>query len=122
MFIAAVGPPASNQTRARWVTRLLAAGGIEADDEAAHGDLRQHIAAFSSSGARAAIIVTAEEESPSLASELGHALREAGALRVLVAGRAADTPTYTGVDEVVFEGCDVLGILGRLLDVLEMKR
>lgn len=47
------------------------------------------------------------------AGEVAAALVSAGARRVYLAGRPGD---YTGVDEYVFAGCDVVAVLSSVLD------
>ncbi|MDT8909536.1 methylmalonyl-CoA mutase subunit beta [Amycolatopsis sp. PS_44_ISF1] len=101
VFLATLGPVAAHTTRAGFAANLFQAGGLEAVNPGATGDLP---AAFRESGARVACLcgtdAAYEEQAASVAAALG-------AETVLLAGKAS----YEGISGNVFAGCDALEVL-----------
>ena len=89
--------------RQAFVTNLLAAGGIRAADE----------------GSPVAVLASNRTGYAEHAADAVAELRAAGAERVLVAGRFRELGDDSGlVDGEVFDGMDVVTLLGDLLDAL----
>lgn len=112
VFLATLGPLATYTARASFTRNLLAAGGIEAVEAGPTGSAQDVVAAYT--GSPVVCLCSSDRLYGERAAETAAALREAGAERVLLAGRKpAD-----GVDDHLFDGCDALGALrdvhGRL--------
>ena len=83
-------------------------------------------ASFAATGARAAVICSADEVYPALVPELAPRLRAAGATVVLLAGRPKDPGleqalAAAGVELFVQHGGDALALLGELQRRLEVR-
>jgi methylmalonyl-CoA mutase len=107
VFLATLGKPADNVTRATFAKNFFEAGGIEAV-EFAGGDLA---AAFKASGAALACLCSSDEVYAKEAAAATRALDAAGAKHVYLAGRPgdlADTLKHAGVATYIFAGCDAL--------------
>jgi methylmalonyl-CoA mutase len=115
VFSANLGPMAEFSTRALWAQNLFAAGGISAiGAEEAHISLEAMIAAFSASGASAALIAGADPAYSAHAGEAARALKGAGAIWVVLAGKPGDHEAAwreAGVDQFVHAGQDALNEL-----------
>ena len=121
VFLANLGPIPKHRVRALWSGNFLGAGGFEVlgnDGFASAEDAAAACAvAVKEQGAIAAIICGSDPVYPDMIPALAPALRDAGAQRVLLAGRpGAHQVAYeqAGVDAFIFLGCDVLGVLGEL--------
>ncbi|MFD0887677.1 methylmalonyl-CoA mutase, partial [Streptosporangium algeriense] len=73
-------------------------------------------AASAASGARIACLCSSDRLYGEHAEAVAAALREAGAVKVWLAGRG----DYAGVDGTVHAGCDALGVLRTTFDDLEV--
>jgi methylmalonyl-CoA mutase len=114
IFLANLGPLAVHTARATFAANLFAAGGVRAVPTAVDPDTVA--AAFAASGARVACICSSDEVYAEQAPAVAAALREAGAARIYLAGKA-DIP---GVDERISLGMDALDALQRLHQTLEI--
>ncbi len=116
VFLATLGPVAAHTARVTFAANLLQAGGIEpvpgGDDVAAA------VAAFRDSGARVACLCSSDKVYSELAADAAAALKEAGAEKVLLAGKPAERYAAAGVDAFLFAGCDAHSLLVELHDVL----
>ena len=98
------------------MTNLFEVGGFQVlvdDSEEATRSER-----FRESGARVACLCGTDERHADEAAAAARALKDAGAARVMLAGRPGDLEDElrrAGVDPFVFAGCDVLELLGSLL-------
>jgi len=118
VFLAAVGPPAEHRQIREFTVNLLAAGGIETVSTKEVDDLGAIASEFESSATRTAVIVANPKRSGDVVPELASALKEQGALRVLVAARPGETEgawRAAGVDGFLCEGCDVRRTLHDVL-------
>lgn len=113
VFIAALGPAAAHTARASFAANLFQAGGIEPVHEPVQVDASSVAAAFAAAGTDVACLCSSDALYAEQAGEVAAALVSAGARRVYLAGRPGD---YTGVDEYVFAGCDVVAVLSSVLD------
>ncbi|WP_406378877.1 methylmalonyl-CoA mutase small subunit [Streptomyces sp. NBC_01618] len=113
VFLAALGPAAAHTARASFASNLFQAGGIEPVHDPAAIDAATAADAFRASGATVACLCSSDALYAEQAGAVAEALGSAGALRVFLAGRPGG---YTGVDEYVFAGSDVVAVLSSVLD------
>lgn len=117
VFFANLGPLAEFSPRANFARNLFAAGGvgaIGADD--AHADIAAMAKAFAASGAKVAVLCGADTRYASDAAPAADALKTAGAIWIVLAGKPADEAPLraAGIDQFVFAGQDALAALGTL--------
>lgn len=118
VFLACLGSPAVHTARATFAKNLFEAGGIRAVTGPAMGfgaddDIA---AAFRASGAALACICSADSVYAEWGARAATGISQAGAARVLLAGRPDDRLRAAGVDEFAHVGVDALALLGRALD------
>ncbi len=121
VFLASLGSTAAHTSRSTWMKNLLAAGGIDAVAGEGFATAEEARDAFKASGARIACVCSSDEVYAEIAEEAVQELKQAGALRVLLAGRPAEQETRlksAGVDGFVFAGQDMVAFLGTLQDAL----
>ncbi|UNO43038.1 methylmalonyl-CoA mutase family protein [Streptomyces sp. MST-110588] len=122
-FLAALGPVSAHTARLAFAANLFQAGGIETVHEGAPVDAESVAGAFARSGARIACLCSSDAVYGEQAAAVAAALKEAGALRVHLAGRPGDREEEylrAGVDGFVFAGCDAVEVLTSALDVMEV--
>ncbi|MEU9314695.1 methylmalonyl-CoA mutase small subunit [Streptomyces sp. NPDC048295] len=117
VFLAALGPAAAHTARLSFAANLFQAGGIEPVHGPVPVDAASAAAAFRAGGATVACLCSSDALYAEQAAAVAGALGSAGALRVFLAGRPAG---YTGVDEYVFAGSDVVAVLSSLLDRMDV--
>ena len=113
-----LGPLAEHTARATWITNLLNAGGVHCEDHGGHDDAASAAAAFAASGCRQAVLCTSDARVARQAADTAQALREAGATRVLLAGRPGANEAEllaAGVDAFLFLGANVQGLVEDVL-------
>jgi len=123
VFLANLGPLRSHRIRASFARNLLAAGGIEAETNEGFVDALACGEAFSSSGAKAAVLCGSDEIYPEMATTVARELSNRGARRVLLAGRPgklAEEFQEAGIGAFIFQGCDVVAALDSLLTALDV--
>ncbi|MFE4333081.1 methylmalonyl-CoA mutase small subunit [Streptomyces sp. NPDC056831] len=113
VFLAALGPASAHTARASFASNLFQAGGIEPVHDPVSVDAATAADAFRASGAGVACLCSSDTLYAEQAGAVAEALGSAGAQRVFLAGRPGE---YTGVDEYVFAGSDVVAVLSSLLD------
>ncbi|MET0133235.1 MAG: methylmalonyl-CoA mutase family protein [Kibdelosporangium sp.] len=114
VFLATLGPIAAHTARASFAANLFQAGGIETPNAGATATATDVVQAFQASGARIACICGPDALYAERVQEVYAGLVEAGAVRVLLAGRG----DYPDVDGFVHVGCDVLAVLRDTLRTL----
>lgn len=114
VFLANLGPLAAHTARATFAANLFATGGVRSVSAAV--DPTTAGAVFADAEARVACICGTDETYAEQGAAVAAALKEAGADRVYLAGRIA----IDGVDESVGLGSDVLAVLDRLHQTLEI--
>ncbi len=114
IFLANLGPLAVHTARATFAANLFAAGGVRAVGAAV--DAASVAEAFRESGTSVACICSSDAVYAEQAEQVAAELRAAGARRIYLAGRA----DVTGVDEQIALGSNVLEVLGRLHETLEI--
>ncbi|MEV4006140.1 methylmalonyl-CoA mutase subunit beta [Actinomadura sp. NPDC049753] len=103
VFLATLGPIAVHTARASFAANLFQAGGIETVTGAPEE--------FGASGAAVACICSSDALYEEKAAEAARVLRDAGAVKVWLAGKG----TYEGVDARVHAGCDAVEVLETTL-------
>ncbi|GGT97228.1 methylmalonyl-CoA mutase subunit beta [Actinomadura citrea] len=103
VFLATLGPIAAHTARASFAANLFQAGGIETITGAPEE--------FGTSGAAVACICSSDALYEEGAAEAARVLRDAGAVKVWLAGKG----TYEGVDARVHAGCDAIEVLETTL-------
>ncbi len=123
VFLATWGPLSRHSARAMFSTNLLAAGGLSTVDPGGANDIAELVAAFTDSGASAAVICGADADYPDVVGPLASALTNAGARAVWVAGRPADHEARwraAGVTDFIYVGCDARARLADLHGTLDI--
>jgi methylmalonyl-CoA mutase len=111
VFLATMGTVAAHTARATFATNLLAAGGIDVVNEGAHDDVAAVLAHYS--GEPVVCLAGADPAYAEWGTDLAHALREAGARWIVVAGKLLD-----GADDNCATGIDALDFLTRTREKL----
>lgn len=119
VHLAALGSLATHTARSTWITNFLAVGGVAAEGGTADGSASpiEAEARFTDSGAAVAVICSSDGVYAERAAATAKALKEAGAVRVILAGAPGelrDELTEAGVDGFWHVGVDVLDALTRL--------
>ncbi|GAA4225703.1 methylmalonyl-CoA mutase family protein [Actinomadura meridiana] len=103
VFLATLGPVAVHTARASFAANLFQAGGVETVTGAPEE--------FAASGTTVVCLCSSDELYRERATEAARALRDAGAVKVWLAGKG----TYEGVDATVYAGCDAIDALETTL-------
>jgi methylmalonyl-CoA mutase len=114
IFLANLGPVAKHTGRASFAKNFFEAGGIEALANNGFSQVEACIAAFKASGARIAILCSADSLYEELAPAYAEALKAAGAETLYLAGSPGEKKAAydaAGVDDYIFMGGDVLSKL-----------
>lgn len=123
-FLASVGDVGALRARALWVANLLAAGGIAADDpDRTFASAADALETFRKQARPIAVIVSPDDAWADLLPAAAEALKEAGARRVVLAGRPPDPDRLVawGLDASVHVGADVRAVLDELVGVVEAQ-
>ncbi len=112
VFLAGLGPIAVHSARAGFAANLFQAGGLAC--VTGTGEPDDLVAAFRESGSSVACLCSSDAVYAEQAEPVARALREAGATRILLAGKG----DYDGVDATIFTGCDALAVLRTTFDEL----
>jgi methylmalonyl-CoA mutase len=110
VFLATLGPIAVHTARASFAANLFQAGGIET--------VTGEPGEFAASGTAVACLCSSDKLYADQAEDAARALKEAGAVKVWLAGKGS----YEGVDARVFAGCDAVTALETTLDDLRVNR
>jgi methylmalonyl-CoA mutase len=123
IFLANLGPIAAFSARATFAKSLFESGGVAAPGNDGFANASEASAAFKASGATIACVCSSDAVYAEMAEEAAHALKNAGARMVFLAGKPGERGTAlkeAGVDEFVFAGCDALGALRAVHDSLAL--
>jgi methylmalonyl-CoA mutase len=115
VFLATLGPVAEHTARARFASDLLAAGGIAADAAGATTGVADLVSAYG--GQAVVCLVGSDPAYAAWGSEAAHALRSAGAMRVMVVASGA-TEGLAWADDPFRDGDDAVAFLGRTREAL----
>ena len=121
IFLANLGPIAKHTGRATFAKNFFEVGGIEALSNTGFKDAESCAKAFKDSGARVAILCSADPVYEEMAEATAKALKAAGCEYLFLAGAPGDKKDaymQAGVDGFVFMGCDVLATLKSTLSLL----
>jgi methylmalonyl-CoA mutase len=111
-FLATLGPLAAYTARAGFARNLLAAGGIEAVEAGPTETADEVRTAFADAGTTVAVLCSTDALYTERAAATVAALRDAGATRILLAGKGE----FDGVDGQLFAGCDALAVIEGLYE------
>ncbi|WP_187366842.1 methylmalonyl-CoA mutase family protein [Nocardioides dongxiaopingii] len=111
VFLATLGPVSAHTARATFAANLLAAGGVATDPAGATDGVEALLAAYA--GQRVVCLAGTDAAYAEWGAAAAAALREAGATRVVVAGRPADH-----ADDSCATGVDALAFLSRTREAL----
>jgi methylmalonyl-CoA mutase len=117
IFLANIGTIAEFTARATFSKNFYEAGGFEAVAGAGGYDPQAIAKDFKTSGASLAVMCSTDTVYAEHAANLAKALKDAGAVVVHLAGRGGERESAlkaAGVDDFIFIGCDVLGVLKAL--------
>jgi methylmalonyl-CoA mutase len=117
VFLANLGPMAEFDAPARWARNFFAAGGIGTFGEEGFDDPDVAARAFRESGASIACLCGLDRGYGELAATTAKALRDAGAVRIYLAGRPGGLEK-SGVNEFLYDGIDAVDALQRLHQAL----
>ena len=122
VFLAALGTRRDFGGRLMFTENLLGVAGIA--PVASEGEeLDAMVDAFRASGTNVAVLCSSATVYASAAAEAAAALREAGASKVILAGRTKELGDDEHVvDDSLFDGMDVVAFLSGLLDDLGVAR
>jgi methylmalonyl-CoA mutase len=118
VFLANLGSVAKHTGRATFAKNFFEVGGIQALTNAGFRDAASCAKAFRESGARTAILCSADPVYEEMVAEVAPALKVAGCEYLFLAGAPGDKKDaymQAGVDDFIFLGCDVLGTLRSTL-------
>ena len=118
VFLATIGKLAEYTARVSFTQNLMGAGGIVTVDGPGGTDTAEIANAFREAGTPVAVIASSDKNYDQYAADVAAALREAGATRILLAGKK----DVDGVDGTLHAGCDAAAVLRDTLDELEGQR
>lgn len=111
IFLANLGPIAKHTGRATFAKNFFEVGGIQALGNPGFGDAESCVAGFRQSGARIAILCSADPVYEEMAEGTAKALKAAGCEYLFLAGAPGekkDAYVAAGIDDFIFMGGDVL--------------
>jgi methylmalonyl-CoA mutase len=114
VFLATLGTLAEYTARASFTTNLFHAGGVATIDGPGGTDPQEIATAFRDAGTPVAVIASSDKVYDQHAAAVAAALRDAGAGRILLAGKK----DVDGVDAILYAGCDAAAVLRDTLDAL----
>lgn len=117
VFLASLGTIADHTVRTTWIKNQLAVAGIEGLASDGFATAEEAAAAFKASGCKTTCICSSDAIYAEQAAKTAKALIEAGAERVLLAGRPAALEAElraAGVDGFLYAGQNVVETLGEL--------
>ena len=113
IFLANLGPIAKHTARASFAKNFFEVGGIEGLTNTGFKDVESCAKAFKDSGAKIAILCSADPLYEEMVATVAPALKAAGCQRLYLAGHPGDKKDAymkAGVDDFIFLGADVLVI------------
>lgn len=116
VFLATLGPVAQHTARATFASNLLAAGGIAVDVAGPTAGPEELVAAYS--GQAVVCLAGSDPTYEEWGAAAAAALREAGATRVVVAGKPDALGEAQSVDDSCAMGVDALAFLTRTREAL----
>jgi methylmalonyl-CoA mutase len=125
VFLANLGPIPQHKARSQFASGFVAAGGFAAVDNDGFDTAEKAAAAFAASKAPVAVLCGSDEAYTTWVAELAPLLKQAGAKRIVLAGRPAASELeaqykQAGVTDFIFMGADVVKMMGELLAQVEV--
>lgn len=118
--LATLGPLAAYTARVGFARNLLAAGGIDAVEAGPTESAQEVVDAFGGAPANVVVLCSSDALYDERAAETAAALREAGASRILLAGKPKKgDPAAELLDGYLFAGCDALAVIDDVHTALE---
>jgi methylmalonyl-CoA mutase len=116
VFLASLGSTGEHSARSTWIANFLAAGGIAVIAGEGFTSSADVGRSFADSGARVACICSSDTVYAELAEATAGVLKQAGASRVLLAGRPKNEAELkaAGVDAFLYAGQDAVAALSAL--------
>ena len=124
VFLASLGSVADFSTRGAWVANAFAAGGIEAVGLQSYPTLDALREAFASSGAQQACLVSSDAVYEANAGPAAKTLKDVGVKHLYMAGKPGTREAAyraSGVDTFIYAGCDILALLKKAHEDLEVQ-
>ncbi|MDD7938808.1 methylmalonyl-CoA mutase family protein [Actinomycetospora lutea] len=118
VFLATLGRLAEYTARVSFTANLFGAGGVATTDGPGGTDPQEIAAGFREAGTPVAVIASSDELYDQHAADVAAALREAGATRILLAGKK----DVEGVDGTLYAGCDAAAVLRDTLEALATRK
>jgi methylmalonyl-CoA mutase len=120
IFLANLGSIPKHKTRSGFAQNFFEAGGLQALTNDGFASADDAMTAFKGSGASLVVICSSDDVYESMAVDTARKLKEAGAVRVLLAGKPAGQEELraAGVDGFIYLGANVLEIVGELMGCL----
>jgi methylmalonyl-CoA mutase len=115
VFLANLGKLADFTARTLFAKNFFEAGGIEAMANDGFASRDEMVAAFQASGTNLACLCSSDNVYDQEAVDAAKALGAAGAAHLYLAGRPGDLEAAlkaAGVQDFIYAGCNVLGVLG----------
>ncbi len=111
IFLANLGSIAQHNARSTFAKNFFEVAGIEGIGNLGFGDAAACAAAFKASGAKVAILCSADPVYEQMVGDVAPALKQAGCQYLFLAGAPGekkDAYMQAGVDDFIFLGCDLL--------------
>ncbi|RZS36796.1 heterodimeric methylmalonyl-CoA mutase small subunit [Herbihabitans rhizosphaerae] len=118
VFLATLGKPSFYTARATFAANLFGAAGIETPDAGPTETPDDIAKSFVDSGATVACLCGSNRSYEDYAGPVAAALKQAGAKKVLLAGKPDEAWEQAGVDGFVYTGCDALAVLRSTVEFL----
>lgn len=118
VFLVTIGSIPEHKARVTFAKNVFEAGGFEAIETGPLETVDDAVKAYDASGATRACLCSSDNRYAESAEAIAMALRDAGAQRVLLAGKPLDHEKAwreAGIDSFIYLGCDVLGLLTGLI-------
>jgi len=120
IFLANLGSIPKHKARSGFAQNFFEAGGLQALTNDGFASADDAMTAFKASGASLVVICSSDDVYAEMAVDTARKLKEAGAVRVLLAGKPAgqEELSAAGVDGFIYLGANVLEIVGELMSCL----
>ena len=121
IFLANIGRVAEHTGRATFARNFFEAGGVKAISNEGFADADAAANAFAQSGTGLVVICGSDSQYDELAEDFAKALKQQGAARIYLAGKAGDAAeawAAAGIEDYVGMGGDVLAVCSAALDLL----
>ena len=120
IFLANLGSIPKHKARSGFAQNFFEAGGLQALTNDGFASADDAMTAFKASGASLVVICSSDDVYAEMAVDTARKLKEAGAVRVLLAGKPAgqEELSAAGVDGFIYLGANVLEIVGELMGCL----